>query len=64
MRSFAHNRFRWRAQEGSHVKDTPDSKISPPPKAEIANPRDVQASLVRAKRILLIYMPTPSKMVH
>jgi len=45
-------------------KDRPDSKISPQPKApEIADPKDVQKALERAKRIWLLYMPTP-KTVH
>ena len=51
---------------GSHEKeDRRDSKISPPQKApEWADPKDVLKALERAKRILLLYMPTASKMVY
>jgi hypothetical protein len=46
------------------TEDKPNPKISPQPKApKMADPEDVKKALDRAKRILLLAMPT-SKTVH
>ena len=47
-------------------EDRPDSKTPPEPKPapRMATPEEVQRFLDRAKRVLLLIMPTPSKLVH
>ena len=47
------------------MKEGEPKKIPLQPKApEWADPEDVRRALEHAKRILLLYMPTASKMIH
>jgi len=51
--------------EANKPKPKVHPKAKPSPQdSEIASPEEVQKALARAKKILLLYMPTPSKLVH
>jgi len=46
--------------EKNNPKTPPEPKAAP----RMATPEEVQAFLARAKRVLLLAMPTPSKLIH